>query len=76
MIFLEVISLFSYKKIFVFLPAVIKSLRNQSMTKNKIVLELSKNNMKNYKLKMNEIDIITVNKDLKPHKKYYYTMIK
>ena len=46
------------------------------MTKNKIVLELSKNNMKNYKLKMNEIDIITVNKDLKPHKKYYYTMIK
>ena len=32
--------------------------------------------MKNYKLKINGIDIITVNKDLKPHKKYYYTMLK
>ena len=70
------ISLTSYKKRFIFLPTVIKSLKNQSMTPNKIVLVLSKNDMKNYKLKINGIDIITVNKDLKPHKKYYYTMLK
>jgi hypothetical protein len=70
------ISLTSYKKRFIFLPTVIKSLRNQSMIPNKIVLVLSKNDMKNYKLKMNGIDIMIVNKDLKPHKKYYYTMLK
>jgi len=70
------ISLTSYKKRFIFLPTVIKSLRNQSKVPNKIVLVLSKNDMKNYKLKINGIDIITVNKDLKPHKKYYYTMLK
>ena len=70
------ISLTSYKKRFIFLPTVIKSLKNQSMTPNKIVLVLSKNDMKNYKLKINGIDIITVKKDLKPHKKYYYTMLK
>ena len=70
------ISLTSYKKRFIFLPTVIKSLRNQSMAPNKIVLVLSKNDMKHYKIKMNGIDIITVNEDLKPHKKYFYTMLK
>ena len=70
------ISLTSYKKRFNFLSKVIKSLKNQSMAPSKIVLVLSKNDMKNFKVKMNGIDIITVNKDLKPHKKYFYTMIK
>ena len=70
------ISLTSYKKRFIFLSKVIKSLKNQSMAPSKIVLVLSKNDMKNFKVKMNGIDIITVNKDLKPHKKYFYTMLK
>ena len=70
------ISLTSYKKRFIFLPTVIESLRNQSITPNKIVLVLSKNDTEKSKLKINGIDIITVNKDLKPHKKYYYTMLK
>jgi GT2 family glycosyltransferase len=54
------ISLTSYKKRFIFLPTVIKSLENQSMVPNKIVLVLSKNDMKDYKLKIKGIDIITV----------------
>ena len=70
------ISLTSYRKRFIFLPKVIKSLRRQTMFPKKIVLVLSKKDIKNYKLKINGIDIIVVNEDLKPHKKYYYTMLK
>ena len=70
------ISLTSYQKRFIFLPTVIKSLRRQTMIPKKIVLVLSKKDIKNYKLKINGIDIIVVNRDLKPHKKYYYTMLK
>ena len=70
------ISLTSYKTRFIFLPSVIKSLKRQTIIPNKIILVLYKKEMKNYNLKINGIDIITVNEDLKPHKKYYYTMLK
>ena len=32
--------------------------------------------MKNYNLKIEGLDIITINKDLRPHNKYYYAMLK
>lgn len=70
------ISLTSYKERFNFLPKVIKSLREQSITPSKIVLVLAKNDMKSYSLKISGIDIIIINKDLRPHNKYYYTMLK
>jgi len=70
------ISLTSYKERFNFLPEVIKSLREQTIIPNKIVLVLTKKDMKSFGYQLNKIDIITVNEDLKPHKKYYYTMIK
>jgi hypothetical protein len=70
------ISLTSYKGRFNFLPKVIKSLRRQSIIPNKIVLILTEKDFKSYNLKINGIDIITVKEDLRPHKKYYYTMIK
>jgi len=70
------ISLTSYKNRFIFLPKVIKSLKEQSKIPNKIVLVLTEKDMKNYGLILKGIDIIIVNKDLKPHKKYYYTMLK
>ena len=70
------ISLTSYIKRFNFLPRVIESLKQQTIIPNKIVLVLAKEDMKSYNLNINKIDIITVNKDLRPHKKYYYTMLK
>ena len=70
------ISLTSYKERFNFLPKVIGSLRAQSIRPNKIVLVLNKKDKKRYNFQINGIDIITVNKDLRPHKKYYYTMLK
>ena len=70
------ISLTSYKNRFNFLPNVIKSLREQSITSSKIVLVLTEEDMENYKLKIDGIDIIVVKEDLRPHKKYYYTMLK
>lgn len=70
------ISLTSYKERFKFLPKVINSLKEQSITPNKIVLVLAEKDMKSYDLKINGIEVITINKDLRPHNKYYYTMIK
>ena len=70
------ISLTSYKERFSFLPTIIKSLREQSITPNKIVLVLSEEDMKSYNYSINGLDIIIVNKDLRPHNKYYYTMLK
>ena len=40
------------------------------------MLFLFKKDMKKYNLTLNGINIITVNEDLKPHKKYYYAMNK
>ena len=70
------ISLTSYKERFNFLPKVIKSLREQTMTPKKIVLVLAEKDMKCYNLKIEGLDIITINKDLRPHNKYYYVMLK
>ena len=70
------ISLTSYKERFNFLPTVIKSLKEQTISPNKIVLTLSGKDMKSYNLKIDDIEIIKVNKDFRPHNKYYYAMIK
>ena len=70
------ISLTSYKERFSFLPTIIKSLREQSIIPNKIVLVLSEIDMKSYNLSINGLDIMTIKKDLRPHNKYYYTMLK
>ena len=47
------ISLTSYKERFKFLPKVINSLKEQSITPNKIVLVLAEKDMKSYDLKIN-----------------------
>lgn len=70
------ISLTSYPERFEFLPSVIGSIKNQSLLINGIKLVLYKNDRKLYKYNINNVDIISVNKDLKPHKKYYYIMKK
>ena len=71
-----IISLTSYEKRFKFLPFVIKSLKKNVNLKYKIFLILTEKEKKKYNLNINGIDIITVKQDLKPHKKYFYTMLK
>ena len=71
-----IISLTSYPQRFEFLPSVINSIQNQSLLIKNIKLVLFKEQKKLYKYKIKGIDIIEVNEDLKPHKKYYYTMSK
>ena len=70
------ISLTSYKERFDFLPTVINSLKSQSITPNKIVLVLAEKDMNSYDLKIEGLDIININKDLRSHNKYYYAMLK
>ena len=42
----------------------------------KILLVLYEEDFKKYNQNLNGVEIIKVNKDIKPHKKYYYSMIK
>ena len=71
-----IISLTSYPQRFEFLPSVIESIRNQSFLIRDIKLVLYKKDINLLNLDLDGIDIISVNEDLKPHKKYYYTMSK
>ena len=71
-----IISLTSYPQRFEFLPSVIESIRNQSFLIRDIKLVLYKKDINLLNLDLDGIDIIGVNEDLKPHKKYYYTMSK
>lgn len=70
------ISLTSYPQRFEYLPSVINSVKNQKLLINGIKLVLFKKDIKLYKDNIKGIEIISVNRDLKPHKKYYYTMSK
>lgn len=71
-----IISMTSYPQRFEFLSSVIDSIKNQSFLIKDIKLVLYKKHKKLYKLDIDGIDINIVNEDLKPHKKYYYTMSK
>ena len=71
-----IISLTSYPQRFEFLPSVFDSIKNQSLLIKNVELVLSKKEKKLFKNNISGIDIMTVKKDLKPHKKYYYTMSK
>ena len=71
-----IVSFTSYPKRFHIIPTVLKSLNEQTFHINKIILILSEEDKKYYNLNITQIDIITINKDLRPHNKYYYTMQK
>lgn len=75
-----IVSLTSYSKRFSTLDICLKSLLNQTMLPDKIILYLSQNESISdvpesvKKLKKNGLEIRFVDMDLKPHKKYYYAM--
>lgn len=74
-----IVSLTSYTKRFTTLPLCLKSLLRQTVKPDRIILYLAENDSKNIteqikKLKKFGIEIKIVKDDLKPHKKYYYSM--
>ena len=70
-----IVSFTSYYKRFGFLTNVIQSIKQQTLLPKKILLVLYKDDFYKYKLNLSGIEIIKVNKDIKSHKKYYYSMI-
>lgn len=69
-----IVSLTSYPKRFSFLPGLMSFIRNQTYKINTIRLILYRNDFKNYKLNISDIEVVSVNKNLKSHLKYFYSM--
>ena len=69
-----IVSFASYPERFIYLPDLMKFIKNQSFPINKIVLSFYKEHKKFYNLNISDINIIYAEKNLKPHLKYYYTM--
>lgn len=74
-----IVSLTSYKKRFATLDICLKSLLNQTLLPDHLILYLSKKDEKYVpnsvkKLEQYGLEIKFVDLDLKPHKKYYYAM--
>ena len=68
------VSLTSYYKRFGYLPSVMESIRKQILLPKKIILILYEKDFNKFDLNITGIEIIKVKEDIKPHKKYYYTM--
>ena len=77
-----IVSLTSYPARFGKLPEVIESLVNQTVKPNKIVLVLTEEDRKKLTPELckmendGKFEVIVAEEDLKPHKKYFYTMKK
>jgi hypothetical protein len=69
-----IVSFASYPERFIYLPDLMKFIKNQSFPINKIVLSFYKEHKKFYNLNISDINIIYAEKNLKPHLKYYFTM--
>lgn len=68
------VSLTSYYERFGYLISVIESIKKQILLPKKILLFLYEQDFTKFDLNITEIEIIKVKEDIKPHKKYYYTM--
>ena len=69
-----VVSITSYPKRFPYFRAWFSFIKNQTYQINDIYLFLYKNDIKYFNYNISGIKIIPVDKDLKPHKKYFYSM--
>ena len=49
-------------------------IRNQTFHINKVIFFIYKDDLKYYKLDIKDVEIISTEKNLKPHLKYYYAM--
>ena len=69
-----IVSITSYPKRFVYLPDLMKFIRNQNFKINKIFFFLYKEDIKYLNLKISDFHIISTEMNLKPHLKYFYAM--
>lgn len=70
-----IVSFTSYYKRFNYLLSIIDTIRSQSLLPNKIILILYKDDFLKFHLNITKVEIIKVNENINPHKKYFYTMI-
>ena len=69
-----IVSFTTYPERFFYIPGLMKILRNQNCPIKKIILFLYKEDYELYHLNISDLKIILTDKDLKPHKKYFYAM--
>lgn len=69
-----IVSITSYPKRFAFLPELMKFIRKQSFHINNIIFFIYEEDIKYFNLHIDDINIILVNENLRPHLKYYYAM--
>lgn len=69
-----IVSITSYPKRFIFLPDLMKFIRNQNFQINKKFFFIYKEEMKYYNLKINDVEVIKTEKNLRSHLKYFYAM--
>ena len=70
------VSFTSYFERFGYLMSVIESIKKQTLLPKKIILVLYEKDYNKVNINLTNIEIIKVKEDIKPHKKYYYTMQK
>ena len=69
-----IVSITSYPERFVYLPDLMSFIKNQTFHINKIIFFIYKEDMKYFNLSLENAEIISTDKDLKPHLKYFYAM--
>ena len=69
-----IVSIASYPERFVYLPGLITFIRNQTFKINKINFFFYEGHKQNFNLNLDNVQIHFVEKNLKPHLKYFYAM--
>ena len=69
-----IISVATFTKRFPYLPILVDLLNKQNYHVNKIIFFLSKEDYKYYDLNLKEPEIIAIERDLRPHNKYFHAM--
>ena len=69
-----IVSITSYPARFIYLPGLMTFIKNQSFPINKIIFFFYKDDIKYYNLNISDAEIILIDKNLRPHLKYFYAM--
>ena len=69
-----IISITSYPKRFIFLPDLMTFITKQNFNINKIIFSIYKEDLKFYDLNISNVQIISTEKNLRSHLKYFYVM--
>ena len=69
-----IVSITSYPKRFIFLPDLMTYIKNQRYNISRIFFFLYKNDIKYLNMNINDSKIVSTEKNLRPHLKYFYAM--